>query len=119
MRAMAIVLAVLLVSIVALHNLVARDSSPAALQSPARAVGSGAGNRTASDTRSAERARSGTVSRGASSRTRSPRGFATYYAKMLDGRRTASGIPFDNDAMVAAHPRYAFGTMVRVTNLRN
>jgi rare lipoprotein A len=52
-------------------------------------------------------------------RTRSPRGFATYYAKALDGRRTASGIPFDNDDMVAAHPTYPFGTRVRVTNLRN
>ena len=51
--------------------------------------------------------------------SRSPRGFATYYAKMLDGRRTASGAAFDNDAMVAAHPHYPFGTVVRVTNLKN
>jgi rare lipoprotein A len=46
-------------------------------------------------------------------------GFATYYARRLHGRMTASGIPFDTDAMVAGHPTYPFGTIVRVTNLRN
>lgn len=51
--------------------------------------------------------------------TRGPRGFATYYARVLDGRETASGRIFDNDHLVAAHPRYPFGTKVRVTNLRN
>lgn len=50
---------------------------------------------------------------------RGPRGFATYYATILDGRETASGTIFDNDDLVAAHPRYDFGTMVRVTNLSN
>jgi rare lipoprotein A len=46
-------------------------------------------------------------------------GYATYYARMFDGRTTASGVPFDVDAMVAAHPSYPFGTLLRVTNLRN
>ena len=46
-------------------------------------------------------------------------GLASYYARSLDGKRTASGVPFDNDALVAAHPTYPFGTLVRVTNLRN
>ena len=46
-------------------------------------------------------------------------GFASYYARSLDGKTTASGVPFDNDAFVAAHPTYPFGTLVRVTNLRN
>jgi rare lipoprotein A len=46
-------------------------------------------------------------------------GLASYYAKTLDGKRTASGVPFDNDALVAAHPTHLFGTLVRVTNLRN
>jgi rare lipoprotein A len=32
---------------------------------------------------------------------------------------TASGVPFDSDAMMAAHPTYPFGTLLRVTNLRN
>jgi len=52
-------------------------------------------------------------------RSRAATGFATYYARMFDGRVTASGERFDTDAMVAAHPRYPFGTLVRVTNLRN
>jgi rare lipoprotein A len=46
-------------------------------------------------------------------------GFATYYARALDGQRTASGSTFDNDALIAAHPRHPFGTTVRVTNLAN
>ena len=46
-------------------------------------------------------------------------GLASYYARSLDGKPTASGVPFDNDAFVAAHPTYPFGTVVRVTNLRN
>lgn len=46
-------------------------------------------------------------------------GLASYYASSLDGSMTASGGRFDNDAMVAAHPTHPFGTVVRVTNLRN
>lgn len=46
-------------------------------------------------------------------------GLATYYADRFSGRPTASGVPFDSQAMVAAHPTYSFGTVVRVTNLRN
>jgi len=46
-------------------------------------------------------------------------GLASYYATTLDGKRTASGVRFDNAALVAAHPTYPFGTLVRVTNLRN
>src|SRR5687768_6749150 len=46
-------------------------------------------------------------------------GFASYYARSLHGNVTASGTKFDNAAMVAAHPTYPFGTVVRVTNLRN
>jgi len=46
-------------------------------------------------------------------------GLASYYGPGFEGRRTASGIPFDKTAMVAAHPTYPFGTVVRVTNLVN
>ena len=46
-------------------------------------------------------------------------GLASYYARSLDGNVTASGDRFDNDALVAAHPTYPFGTRVRVTNLQN
>jgi rare lipoprotein A len=47
------------------------------------------------------------------------RGSASYYAAKFDGRRTASGERFDNDAMTAAHRTLPFGTLVRVTNVAN
>ena len=46
-------------------------------------------------------------------------GLASYYGPGFQGRTTASGATFDSRAMVAAHPSYPFGTLVRVTNLRN
>lgn len=46
-------------------------------------------------------------------------GLASYYGAAFDGKRTASGVPFDMHAMVAAHPTYPFGTIVRVTNISN
>ena len=46
-------------------------------------------------------------------------GLASYYGAGFDGRRAASGVRFDPGAMVAAHPSYPFGTLVRITNLKN
>lgn len=46
-------------------------------------------------------------------------GEATFYANSFEGRRTASGIPFRQNQMVAAHRGFPFGTLLRVTNLRN
>jgi rare lipoprotein A len=46
-------------------------------------------------------------------------GLASYYARSFDGKKTASGTLFDNDALIAAHPTHPFGTLVRVTNVRN
>ena len=46
-------------------------------------------------------------------------GLASFYGEAFQGRTTASGRPFDMNEMVAAHPRYAFGTLLRVTNLTN
>lgn len=46
-------------------------------------------------------------------------GEATFYADSFEGRRTASGIPFRQNQMVAAHRGFPFGTILRVTNLRN
>ena len=46
-------------------------------------------------------------------------GLASYYGKEFHGKITASGKPFDMNALVAAHPRYPFGTRLRVTNLAN
>ncbi len=46
-------------------------------------------------------------------------GEASFYADKFEGRRTASGIPFRQNQMVAAHLSYPFGTVLRVTNIRN
>ena len=46
-------------------------------------------------------------------------GLASYYARWFDGRRTASGVRFDNNEMMAAHPTLPFGTLLRVTNVGN
>ena len=46
-------------------------------------------------------------------------GLASYYGREFHGKTMASGTRFDMNAMVAAHPAYPFGTLVRVTNLRN
>ena len=46
-------------------------------------------------------------------------GVASYYGREFHGRTTASGVRFDMNALVAAHPSYPFGTRVRVTNLAN
>lgn len=46
-------------------------------------------------------------------------GEAGYYHPALDGRRTVSGEILDQTQLVAAHRTYPFGTLLRVTNLRN
>jgi rare lipoprotein A len=46
-------------------------------------------------------------------------GFASFYHDYFHGRVTASGEPFDNTALTAAHRTLPFGTRVRVTNLAN
>ena len=46
-------------------------------------------------------------------------GKASFYADMLDLKRTASGEPLDQSKLVAAHRRFPFGTRLRVTNLDN
>ena len=46
-------------------------------------------------------------------------GLASFYGPGFNGKTTASGVRFDMNAMVAAHPTYPFGTVVRVTNLTN
>lgn len=44
---------------------------------------------------------------------------ASYYADKFNGRRTASGEKFHNSDLTAAHRKLAFGTKLRVTNVRN
>jgi rare lipoprotein A len=46
-------------------------------------------------------------------------GVASYYGDRFDGRRTASGVRFDKDALTAAHRTLEFGTRVSVTNKAN
>jgi rare lipoprotein A len=50
---------------------------------------------------------------------RSETGAASFYADVFEGKRTASGERFRQSGMVAAHRRYPFGTILRVTNLDN
>jgi rare lipoprotein A len=45
-------------------------------------------------------------------------GDASYYADSLHGNTTASGKPYDKNAMTAAHRELALGTKVRVTYAR-
>lgn len=46
-------------------------------------------------------------------------GPASYYGQRHHGKMTASGTSFDSEGFTAAHPWLPFGTIVRVTNLRN
>ena len=53
-----------------------------------------------------------------------PRGYdqtgtASYYGARHHGKRTASGEPFDQHGLSAAHRQLPFGTRVLVTNLSN
>ncbi|MEJ7668183.1 MAG: septal ring lytic transglycosylase RlpA family protein [Casimicrobiaceae bacterium] len=46
-------------------------------------------------------------------------GLATVYSDKLNGRKTANGQIFSQQALTAAHPSLAFGTRVKVTNTKN
>ncbi|WP_191601593.1 septal ring lytic transglycosylase RlpA family protein [Marinomonas algicola] len=46
-------------------------------------------------------------------------GEASYYAMKYQGRQTANGERFDQNAMTAAHKRLPFGSIVKVTNTDN
>lgn len=53
-----------------------------------------------------------------------PRGYdetgtASFYGARHHGKRTASGEPFDQHGLTAAHRSLPFGTRVKVTNLNN
>jgi len=49
----------------------------------------------------------------------SQKGLASWYGNEYQGRATASGEPFDQNAMTAAHKKYPFQTIVKVKNLKN
>lgn len=46
-------------------------------------------------------------------------GQASWYGRPHHGRKTSSGEVYDMHQLTAAHPTLPFGTLVRVTNLRN
>ncbi len=46
-------------------------------------------------------------------------GYATYYARKFEGRKTTSGARYRGKKMTAAHLTLPFGTIVTVTNLNN
>ena len=46
-------------------------------------------------------------------------GIASWYGREFRGHKTANGERYNPDAMTAAHRKLPFGTMVRVTSLRN
>lgn len=46
-------------------------------------------------------------------------GLADYASGRINGRRTASGEPFNSDALTAANNSHPFGTRLKVTNLNN
>ncbi len=52
-------------------------------------------------------------------RTSAHTAVASWYGEEFEGRRTASGEPFDKDALSAAHREFPFGTKLKVTNLSN
>ncbi len=44
-------------------------------------------------------------------------GIASWYGPKYHGKKTSSGEVFDQDALTAAHPSWAFGTRAKVTLL--
>jgi rare lipoprotein A len=46
-------------------------------------------------------------------------GIASWYGRVFNGRKTASGERFDMFAMTACHPTLPFGSVVRVVNPQN
>ncbi|WJS95028.1 septal ring lytic transglycosylase RlpA family protein [Flavobacterium johnsoniae] len=44
---------------------------------------------------------------------------ASYYHDKFNGRKTASGKRFNNDDFTAAHKKFPFGTLLKVTNELN
>lgn len=65
-----------------------------------------------------------TLLAGCASHDIDPRGYdesgtASYYGARHHGKRTASGEPFNQHGLTAAHRTLPFGTRVKVTNLKN
>lgn len=50
---------------------------------------------------------------------KSTTGMASFYDAKFQGRHTASGERFNNSELTAAHKSLPFGSLVKVTNVRN
>lgn len=46
-------------------------------------------------------------------------GVASWYGRFFQGKTTASGQPYDENAMTCAHRSLPLGSLLKVTNLRN
>jgi len=46
-------------------------------------------------------------------------GIASFYSDSFQGRKTASGEPYDKNKLTAAHKTYPYGTILKVTRLDN
>jgi len=46
-------------------------------------------------------------------------GVANFYNDSFQGKKTASGEPYDKNGLTAAHKKLAYGTKVKVTNVAN
>lgn len=46
-------------------------------------------------------------------------GNASYYSNKFHGRKTSSGEKYHKDSLVCAHKTLKFGTLLKVTNLKN
>ena len=86
-----------------------------ALHVPFSAVGAPASNTSSSRSSSTVMGRSGIAPPLLEVST----GQATWYGKKHHGRKTANGERYDKRVFTAAHKTLPFGTIVRVTNLRN
>lgn len=58
-------------------------------------------------------------SKNASYSTFDKKAVATFYADKFNGKKTASGEPFSNSKLTAAHKKLPFGTKLKVTNNAN
>ena len=96
---------------------VARISTGIALMAVLVTGASGAGPAIQLAQQSSPAAPAATALTGAVGETQT--GLAAYYGRRLQGRRTASGERFNNNALTTGHQTLPFGTLVRITNPKN
>lgn len=47
------------------------------------------------------------------------RGMASYYSNRMHGRRMSNGDKYHKDSLTCAHAKFALGTLLKVTNIKN